>query len=213
MAESIKSIMQGFLITLEKERGYSNLTIRAYRNDLNRFYDFLKNYHGQDNLDLDSIDRQTIRHFLGREYEKKYSAKTVARRLASVKSFFKYLVKAEVIEDNVTIHVKTPKVPSSLPNFVSKNLIETLMNAPPKDTIAGIRDSAILELFYSTGIRLSELVNLNIGDFQSDKKLIRVLGKGKKERLLPYGKVVENSITHYLKKRKLSLKPVFFDKP
>jgi len=213
MAESVKSIIQGFLITLEKERGYSKLTIKAYRNDLNRFYDFLRNYHGQDNLDLDSIDRQTIRHFLGMEYDKKYSTKTVARRLASVKSFFRYLVKAEVIEDNVTIHVKTPKVPKSLPNFVSKNLIETLMNAPPADTIAGLRDRAILELFYSTGIRLSELVNLNIGDFQPEKKLVRVFGKGKKERLLPYGKVAENSIVHYLKKRKLSLKPAFYDKP
>ena len=164
-------------------------------------------------MDLGFIDRQTIRHFLGREYEKEYSPKTVARRLASVISFFRYLVKAEVIEDNVTIHVKTPKVPKSLPNFVSKNLIETLMDAPPEDTIVGLRDRAILELFYSTGIRLSELVNLNIGDFQADKKLVRVFGKGKKERLLPYGKVAENSVLHYLKKRKLSLKPVFYDKP
>ncbi len=113
MAESVESIIQGFLITLEKERGYSKLTIKAYRNDLNRFYDFLKNYHGQDNLDLGSIDRQTIRHFLGKEYEKEYSAKTVARRLASVKSFFRYLVKEEVMEDNVTVNVKTQKVPKS----------------------------------------------------------------------------------------------------
>ena len=213
MAESVKSIIQGFLVTLEKERGYSKLTIKAYRNDLNRFYEFLRNYHGQDNLDLGSIDRQTIRHFLGMEYDQKYSTKTVARRLASVKSFFRYLVKAEVIEDNVTIYVKTPKVPESLPNFVSKNLIETLMNAPPSDTIAGLRDRAILELFFSTGIRVSEMVNLNIGDFQPDKKLVRVFGKGKKERLLPYGKIAETSVRHYLKKRKFSLKPVFYDKP
>ena len=105
MAESVKSIIQGFLITLEKERGYSKLTIKAYKNDLNRFYDFLKNYHGQNKLDLGSIDRQTIRHFLGSEYEKEYSPKTVARRLASVKSFFRYLVKAEVIEDLSLIHI------------------------------------------------------------------------------------------------------------
>ena len=70
MAESVKSIIQGFLVTLEKERGYSKLTIKAYRNDLNRFYDFLKYYHGQNNFDLGSIDRQTIRHFLSMEYEK-----------------------------------------------------------------------------------------------------------------------------------------------
>ena len=168
--------------------------------------DYRKNYP----IDFAELDDEKKKE---KNKEKEKSPKTVARRLASLKSFYKYLVKAEEIEDNVTIHLKTPIVPKSLPNFVSKNLIETLMNAPPIDTIAGLRDRAILELFYSTGIRLSELVNLDIGDFQPDKKLVLVIGKGKKERLLPYGKVVENSVVHYLKKRKLSLKPAFHDKP
>ena len=147
------------------------------------------------------------------EYENKYTSKTVARRLATIKSFFKYLVKVELIEDNVSIHIHSPKVPKKLPNFVDKNLIDVLMSSPPLDTLIGVRDRAVLELFYSTGVRLSELVNINIGDFHIDKKLVRVIGKGNKERIIPYGKTAESAIENYLKMRNLSFKPVFARSP
>ena len=147
------------------------------------------------------------------EYENGYISKTVARRLATLKSFFKYLVKIELIEDNVSIHVHSPKVPKKLPSFVDKNLINMLMESPPVDTLIGVRDRAVLELFYSTGIRLSELVKINIGDFSIDKKLIRVFGKGKKERMIPYGKAAIRAIENYLKMRNLSFKPVFVKLP
>ena len=211
MADSFIDIIDTFLITLEKERNFSLHTIKAYKNDLTRFNLFLN--QGKSRNKFKEINRNDIRRFLADEYENEYTSKTVARRLATIKSFFKYLVKVELIEDNVSIHIHSPKVPKKLPNFVDKNLIDVLMSSPPLGTLIGVRDRAVLELFYSTGVRLSELVNINIGDFYIDKKLVRVIGKGNKERIIPYGKTAESAIENYLKMRNLSFKPVFARSP
>jgi len=211
MADSFIDIIDSFLITLEKERNFSLHTIKAYKNDLTRFNLFLN--QGKSRNKFKEINRNDIRRFLADEYENKYTSKTVARRLATIKSFFKYLVKVELIEDNVSIHIHSPKVPKKLPNFIDKNLIDVLMSSPPLGTLIGVRDRAVLELFYSTGVRLSELVNINIGDFHIDKKLVRVIGKGNKERIIPYGKTAESAIENYLKMRNLSFKPVFARSP
>ena len=211
MADSFLDIIDSFLITLEKERNFSLHTIKAYKNDLTRFNQFLN--QGTNRIKFKEINRNDIRRFLADEYENEYTSKTVARRLATIKSFFKYLVKVELIEDNVSIHIHSPKVPKKLPNFVDKNLIDVLMSSPPLGTLIGVRDRAVLELFYSTGVRLSELVNMNIGDFHIDKKLVRVIGKGSKERMIPYGKTAESAIENYLKMRNLSFKPVFARSP
>ena len=199
------------MLTLEKERNFSLHTIKAYKNDLNRFNYFLNNTLSRKKLA--KINRNDIRKFLAEEYDNGYSSKTVARRLATIKSYFKYLVKTELIQENISIHINSPKVPKKLPNFVDKNLIDTLMKTPSLDTHIGIRDRAVLELFYSTGMRLSELVNMNIGDFEINKKLIRVIGKGNKERMIPYGRTAESAIKNYLKIRNISLKPAFANKP
>jgi tyrosine recombinase XerC len=211
MADSFIDIIDTFLITLEKERNFSLHTIKAYKNDLTRFNLFLN--QGKSRNKFKEINRNDIRRFLADEYENEYTSKTVARRLATIKSFFKYLVKVELIEDNVSIHIHSPKVPKNLPNFIDKNLMDVLMTSPPLDTLIGVRDRAVLELFYSTGVRLSELVNINIGDFHIDKKLVRVIGKGNKERIIPYGKTAESAIENYLKMRNLSFKPVFARSP
>jgi tyrosine recombinase XerC len=211
MADSFIDIIDSFLITLEKERNFSLHTIKANKNDLTRFNLFLN--QGKSRNKFKEINRNDIRRFLADEYENEYTSKTVARRLATIKSFFKYLVKVELIEDNVSIHIHSPKVPKNLPNFIDKNLMDVLMTSPPLDTLIGVRDRAVLELFYSTGVRLSELVNINIGDFHIDKKLVRVIGKGNKERIIPYGKTAESAIENYLKMRNLSFKPVFARSP
>ena len=211
MADSFIDIIDTFLITLEKERNFSLHTIKAYKNDLIRFKLFL--IQDKSRIVFKEINRNDIRKFLADEYDNGYISKTVARRLATLKSFFKYLVKVELIEDNISIHVHSPKVPKKLPNFVDKNLIDMLMESPPLDTIIGIRDRAVLELFYSTGIRLSELVNINIGDFYINKKLVRVIGKGNKERMIPYGKSAIKAIENYLNMRNISFKPVFANLP
>ena len=211
MADFLIDSIDSFMLTLEKARNFSLHTIKAYKNDLNRFNYFLDNTLSRKKLA--KINRKDIRKFLAEEYDNGYSSKTVARRLATIKSYFKYLVKTELIQENISIHINSPKVPKKLPNFVDKNLIDTLMKTPSLDTHIGIRDRAVLELFYSTGMRLSELVNMNIGDFEINKKLIRVIGKGNKERMIPYGRNAESAIKNYLKIRNLSLKPAFANKP
>ena len=211
MADLLIDSIESFMLTLEKERNFSLHTIKAYKNDLNRFNYFLNNTLSRKKLA--KINRNDIRKFLAEEYDNGYSSKTVARRLATIKSYFKYLVKIELIQENISIHINSPKVPKKLPNFVDKNLIDTLMKTPSLDTHIGIRDRAVLELFYSTGMRLSELVNMNIGDFEINKKLIRVIGKGNKERMIPYGRTAESAIKNYLKIRNISLKPAFANKP
>ena len=211
MADLLTDSIESFMLTLEKERNFSLHTIKAYKNDLNRFNYFLDNTLSRKKLA--KINRNDIRKFLAEEYDNGYSSKTVARRLATIKSYFKYLVKTELIQENISIHINSPKVPKKLPNFVDKNLIDTLMKTPSLDTHIGIRDRAVLELFYSTGMRLSELVNMNIGDFEINKKLIRVIGKGNKERMIPYGRTAESAIKNYLKIRNISLKPAFANKP
>ena len=157
MADLLIDSIESFMLTLEKERNFSLHTIKAYKNDLNRFNYFLNNTLSRKKLA--KINRNDIRKFLAEEYDNGYSSKTVARRLATIKSYFKYLVKTELIQENISIHINSPKVPKKLPNFVDKNLIDTLMKTPSLDTHIGIRDKAVLELFYSTGMRLSEFKN------------------------------------------------------
>jgi len=193
--------LKEFLNYIQFERGYSAHTVTAYQHDLEQFLNFIYQYDSILLKDFGKIDRQAIRHFLGKEYEKGNSAKTVARRLASVKSLFNYLVQAEAIRDNPAIHIKTPKVEKKIPTFVQENKIEDLMKMPDAGTLIGKRDRAILELFYATGIRLNELAGLNIGSINPQEKLLRVLGKGNKERIVPFGKPAKNALESYLKKR------------
>jgi len=196
-------ILDDFYSYLEKERGCSSHTLRAYKNDLNRFTLFLTNKI--ENISgLQDVDRHTIREFLGFEFDAQLSSKTVARRLASIKSFFKYLMRSEQIENNPAIHVKSPKIPQSLPNFIDEKVIDALMESPDDNTAMGMRDRAILELFYSTGIRLSELIALNIGSVDAVRQLIKVHGKGDKERLIPFGNRAKFWLENYLKNRALS---------
>ena len=198
MSDFTQDIISDFLTYLEKERHYSKFTINAYGYDLYRFVEFFEEYSGTPVSDFGDVDKIAIRHFLGKEFEEGYSSKTVARRLASVKSFFKYLLKIEEIQDNPAIHIKTPKTPKSLPVYVNEDMVEKLMDAPASDSFIGLRDRAMLELFYSTGMRLRELVNINLDDFHTESQLIKVTGKGGKERLIPYGKRAQFSIEKFL---------------
>ena len=198
------SYIKQFLQYVSQELNYSSHTVCAYRIDLNLFNEFIHNYDSSISDDLRKIDQNTIRHFLGREYEEGKKPKTVSRRLASIKSFFKYLLKAEIIKVNPTLVIKAPKVENNIPNFIQLNRIDKLMNLPDGAKIEGLRDKAILEIFYATGIRLSELVNLDIGSIDHRKNLLKVIGKRNKERIVPFGTPSKSAVEIYLSKRGLS---------
>jgi len=206
MSNELENYINDFSLFLEKEKGYSKHTLKSYTYDLNRFNLFLIDYFSEDILDISKIDKQSIRHYLGKEFEEGLSAKTIGRRLASIKSFFKYLIKVEATDFNPSIYVKTPKTGKSLPNFIDEKIISKLMEAPPSNTVAGLRDRAILELFYSTGIRLSELVDLNFGNILEEKQLLMVHGKGDKERLVPFGQKAFVALDKYIVKTGRGLK-------
>tara|TARA_B100000029_G_scaffold480364_1_gene528334 strand:+ start:1234 stop:2175 length:942 start_codon:yes stop_codon:yes gene_type:complete len=203
-----------FLDYLQYERGYSSYTVSAYKRDLDQFMTFLHNYKYQMYSDFAEIDKQAIRHFISSEYERKdnrpgrkndpIKPRTIAREIATIKSFFKYLVQAEVISYNPASHIKTPKFEKRIPTFIQTGKIDTLMQMPDETRLIGLRDRAILELFYATGIRLSELVGLNIDSVNTNKNTIKVLGKGNKERIVPFGKPARSALDSYLKKRKIS---------
>jgi len=199
-----QATVKEFLNYIQHERGYSVHTVKAYQKDLETFLYFLSTYHSDMLNKYELVDRQTIRHYLGKEFEDGHSSKTVARRLATIKSFFKYMVQAEIINDNPAIHVKTPKIEKKVPTFIQENKINDLMNLPDCTTLIGKRDKAILELFYATGIRLSELVGLNIGSVNVTERTIKVLGKGNKERIIPFGNPALIAIESYFKKRGVS---------
>ena len=204
----IKLIINDFYDYLKKERAFSPHTIDAYRNDLDRFISsFPKTLS-----DLNQIDKEMIYNFLSQEFDKNYKSKTIARRLASIKSLFKYLIRSEQISQNPSINIKTPKVEKKLPNFVDIKVIDKLMDKPNLSTSKGLRDRAIIELFYSTGIRLSELANLYLSSIIIDNKntskenyMVKVLGKGSKERIIPFGKEAKYWIDKYLNSRGFSI--------
>ena len=208
MIISLTDILKDFLIYISKERNYSHHTVMAYERDLVKFVNFIEVYHNEFFIDFSKINKGTIRQFMGKEFDKGLSSKTVARRLASIKSFFNYLIQIELVVDNPASHIKSPKVEKNIPKFIHTNKINYLMGIPDKNTLIGKRDAAILELFYATGMRLSELVSLNIGSVninaEKSKYLVKVVGKGNKERIIPFGNHAKDTLEIYLKERGLS---------
>jgi site-specific recombinase XerD len=224
MKVDLKNIKTEFLSYLKSERGFSDHTLESYSNDIGVFIDYCSTIFSGYTIDLDLIDTNTIRRFIGSEMEKvyitkkekrSYHSKTIARRLAAIKSLFNYLYNFEKIKDNPAMHLRTPKTDKNLPVIVRENDIVSLMEEPIKNPITneieGERDHAILEMLYATGLRLSELLSINICDIDRKSKLVKVMGKGGKERIVPIGKVALNSIESYLKKLGKSIRSNYED--
>ncbi len=224
MKVDLKNIKTEFLSYLKSERGFSGHTLESYSNDIGVFIDYCSTIFSGYTIDLDLIDTNTIRRFIGSEMEKvyitkkekrSYHSKTIARRLAAIKSLFNYLYNFEKIKDNPAMHLRTPKADKNLPVIVRENDIVSLMEEPIKNPITneieGERDHAILEMLYATGFRLSELLSINICDIDNKSKLVKVMGKGGKERIVPIGKVALNSIESYLKKLGKSIRSNYED--
>lgn len=195
-----KNIIE-FIKYLRLEKRYSEHTTESYQNDLSQLEMFLINYFGTDKIFWHLVDKKTIRYFMIHLQENKISRRSVARKLATLKTFFKFLVREEVIQQNPTLTIKTPKFDKKLPEYLTVDEIEDLLRIPKHNTFEGIRDLALLELFYGTGIRLSELINIRMSDIFMDENLIRVFGKGQKERLVPLGSIAKKILSSYLQIR------------
>lgn len=187
-----------FLKYLRIEKNYSSLTIINYGKDLKVFLKFLEEKKVNN---YNEIDYQFIRKFLEFLYEEEYSKKTIARHISSLRSFFKYLLKENIIKNNPMILISNPKLDKKLPKYLYYEEMEKILSIPDRSTPLGMRDLTILEMLYSTGVRVSELVNIKIEDIDFNEKTIKILGKGNKERIVLYSKVLSNYLDDYLIKR------------
>ncbi len=190
-----------YLYYLSSERNYSPHTVSAYEGDLNQFYEFLKRHFSGMPFKVANIDQVTIRLFLGDLLEDGRSKSSVARKLVAVRSFLKYLVKLNVIKHNAGLNVVSPRLPKKLPYFLDEASVERMMAIPDCSVMEGLRDRAILELLYSTGIRLAELIQLNLDQVDFINDTIKIFGKGRKHRIVPIGRKAREAIKQYLKER------------
>lgn len=184
-----------FLRYLKEEKNYSKFTIINYGKDLKLFLDFL---NCEKISKLENVDYPIIRSYLSFLYEKDYSKKTISRNISTLRSFFKYQKSQNMVSKNPMTFVENPKLDKRLPKVLYTKDLETLLNTPDCNNPLGQRNCVILEMFYSTGIRVSELVNLKVSDIHFHDKRIKILGKGSKERYVLYGSVLEKKLNLYL---------------
>ena len=187
-----------FLEFLKLNRNVSRHTLRAYRSDLWQFVEFSKERVGRP-ITTDDFDHRLVRSFLANLYENGHSRASSARKLASVRSFARYLRNEGHLEHDFGGLVSTPKLARRMPTHLDPDEISVLLESPDLDTPLGRRDRAILELFYASGLRLSELVSLDVDDVNLRDQLVRVLGKGGKERVIPFNQSASDAIRSYLK--------------
>lgn len=207
--DSFSSMLEEFINYLQNERRYSDNTIKAYSKDLSVFSNWLSTnvekvqliYEEEKvidfKIDFNLIDHHLIRRFINHLNRTNYKKRTLSRKIATLKSFFKFLNRQELIETNPMVHIISPKLEKSLPKFMYEYQIESLMKAPDLNTPIGLRDRAIMEVLYASGIRVSELVSIKLKDIDMDLGTINVIGKGNKERIVPIGSYAIESIKKY----------------
>lgn len=204
MDGTLSGWIEKYLDYLRFQRNASSHTIRNYASDLQQFVRYLTHTpegEQRPEPELEQIDNLTIREFLGTLYQKRNKKSSVARKLASIRSFMKFLSSREAIGTNPARSVVSPKRESRLPDYIAIDSVVSLVESPDTGTDLGKRDRAILELLYAAGIRVGELVGLNLGDISLDEGLVRVLGKGSKERIVPFGERARESLETYLNVR------------
>jgi len=192
-----------FLQHLHVERGASPHTLKSYREDLEVFSEYLQEEDGScpDPMTLTSVE---LRGYLAALHDAGYAKTSIARKLASLRSFYRYAQRENWIDSNPAKALRNPRKAHKLPHFLSTSEIGKLLGTPASDQVMGLRDRAILETLYSAGLRVSELVGLNDGDLDFDQGIVRVRGKGRKERLAPLGSYALRALQAWLAKRQIS---------
>jgi len=203
-SSSLKNLISSFVKSLYSEKGYSENTCRAYLHDLNEFASFIFSSWFSENMSktkadsfrADQIDGLMIRGYLGLLHKKNKKA-TIARKLSAIRSFFRELVKHGVILENPVELILTPKQEQTIPAYLPVDDMFRLLDSIKADNLAGLRNRAIFETLYSCGLRVSELSGMNLFDVDFTKSVIRVLGKGDRERIVPIGRKALEAIKAY----------------
>jgi len=213
--------IEAFIGALAFEKGYSDSTCRAYRSDLEEFSEYLESLRPENEVTPmlpGGVDGRMIRGYLGYLHRKNKKS-TISRKLAAVRSFFRFLIKREEIQADPTDQVATPKQEKPIPEYLSVDDMFRLLESIETDTLLGRRNKAMFETLYSGGIRISELVGLSLFDVDYSRELIRVRGKGDRERIVPVGPKALESILRYRKtlqtEEKISMEtdgPLFLNK-
>jgi integrase/recombinase XerC len=193
----IDRYIEKFLNYLKIEKNMSLHTVLNYSVDLKDFAKFLG-----DDFQIDKVEYVTLRRFLAELKTKNYSKRTIARKLACLRSFFKFLYREGHVKSNSMLMISTPKLDKRLPIFLGEDEVAKLLEAPDEKELSGLRDRALLETLYSSGLRISELVGLNIDDIDFIGGVLKIFGKGRKERLVPIGDKALRGIRAYLEKRR-----------
>lgn len=203
--ESRGSDVDAFLEYLEKERDDSPNTVLAYRRDLTSFVDFLSGYYGSEGWSWEGVDRLAMRGFMGHLARRRLSKRSIARSLSAVRSFYRFMHRNEMVEANPARGVASPKLEKYLPAYLDRAQIDLLFQMAEVRAWEGrfvdVRNLAILELFYSTGMRLSELAGINRMDIDLLSQQVKVRGKGRKERIIPVGDHAVLALRNYEAKR------------
>jgi tyrosine recombinase XerC len=193
---------------MEKLKNSSKHTLRAYKRDLLDFYEFVK----KNNFDYKTISRNSLRSFLIELKEKGLDKKSISRKISSIRSFYKFLLKDGVIDKNPLITLELPKVDKKLPTFLTEEEVMKLLNSPNDKTLLGFRDKLILTFLYSTGMRVSEIISLKLSQLDLDKGEVIITGKGKKERVIFITQELKEMINEYLKRRKKNSNVLFINR-
>src|SRR5688500_16478578 len=198
----MRSILKDFLQHLRR-RDVSRHTVTAYENDVESFLKHTSQIRQKplDELTPDDVDAFAIRAFLGELHKQRISASSSARKLSAIRTFVKFLRREDLLEDDPSSLVAAPKKPQTIPSHLTIDEMSKLLEMPDVSTPLGRRDRAILELFYASGLRLSELVGLGIEDVNLSSRIVRVLGKGKKERLVPFNTSTADALRACMKDR------------
>ncbi|MCP4672054.1 MAG: tyrosine recombinase XerC [Desulfobacula sp.] len=213
-------LLDGFIDTLKAEKGYSVHTCRAYRSDVLHFTGFLlqdQKNPGSDGLKtilqkIKALDKNTIRKYLAMLVRSGKSKRTISRKLSSLKAFFDYLIKSGQIKLNPADMIPFPKLEKTIPKFINIDDLFMLLDSIKAKTLLDKRNLAMFETFYSTGMRVSEMEGLNIEDIDFKRQMIKVFGKGSKERIVPVGKRALTAIKNYRVCLKENFVPVFLNK-
>ncbi len=196
----MRSAIAQFLRYLATERNASALTIKAYREDLFGLVEWLENSQGSSPRP-DDLTPQDLRAFQAALQQAGYARSTVSRKLASLRSFYRFAMRQGLARDNPAKPLRNPRRQRKLPHVLTSDEVGRLLLAPPANSVAGLRDRAILETMYSAGLRVSELVALRDGDLDFDEQVVRIRGKGRKERISPLGSYAIKAIDRYARKR------------